>query len=118
MGRFITEMARQIVVSLFDATGNMFCHGQRQDFSAIAWIYSIRQESIGRGTSSVWGRMSGNGCRHFARSKSCLRFLPARMKGGFYQKLAVYGHVGRMDIGLPWEVTDKAALLQEHKGYI
>ena len=44
-----------------------------------------------------------------------LRFLPTRMKGGFYQKLAAYGHVGRMDIGLPWEVTDKAALLQEHK---
>jgi S-adenosylmethionine synthetase len=42
-----------------------------------------------------------------------LRFLPAR-QGGFYQKLAAYGHVGRMDIGLPWEVTDKAALLQEH----
>jgi S-adenosylmethionine synthetase len=38
-----------------------------------------------------------------------------RVSGGFYQKLAAYGHVGRMDIGLPWEVTDKAALLQEHK---
>jgi S-adenosylmethionine synthetase len=47
-----------------------------------------------------------------------LRVLPARMQGGFYQKLAAYGHVGRMDIGLPWEVTDKAALLQEHKGYV
>lgn len=44
-----------------------------------------------------------------------LRFLPMRVPGGFYQKLAAYGHVGRMDIGLPWEVTDKAALLQEHK---
>jgi S-adenosylmethionine synthetase len=44
-----------------------------------------------------------------------LRFLPTRVPGGFYQKLAAYGHVGRMDIGLPWEVTDKAALLQEHK---
>jgi len=47
-----------------------------------------------------------------------LRFLPTRMKGGCYQKLAVSGHVGRMDIGLPWEVTDKAALLQEHKGHV
>jgi len=44
-----------------------------------------------------------------------LRFLPTRVPGGFYQKLAAYGHMGRMDIGLPWEVTDKAALLQEHK---
>ncbi len=36
-----------------------------------------------------------------------LRFLPAQIKGGFYRKLAAYGHVGRMDIGLPWELTDK-----------
>jgi S-adenosylmethionine synthetase len=36
-----------------------------------------------------------------------LRFLPSAIKGGFYRKLATYGHVGKMDIGLPWEVTDK-----------
>jgi len=41
-----------------------------------------------------------------------LRRLPATIKGGFYRKLAVYGHVGRMDIGLPWEVTDKVHLLK------
>jgi S-adenosylmethionine synthetase len=41
-----------------------------------------------------------------------LRRLPALIKGGFYRKLAAYGHVGRMDIGLPWELTDKAALLK------
>ncbi len=41
-----------------------------------------------------------------------LRRLPATIKGGFYRKLAVYGHVGRMDIGLPWEITDKAQLLK------
>lgn len=43
-----------------------------------------------------------------------LRTLPASIKGGFFKKLAAYGHVGRMDIGLPWEVTDRAAELQEH----
>ncbi len=41
-----------------------------------------------------------------------LRRLPSTIKGGFYRKLAVYGHVGRMDIGLPWEVTDKTHLLK------
>jgi len=41
-----------------------------------------------------------------------LRRLPALVKGGFYRKLAAYGHVGRMDIGLPWEVTDKAQALK------
>lgn len=41
-----------------------------------------------------------------------LRFLPSIVKGGFYRKLAAYGHMGRMDIGLPWEVTDRAHLLR------
>lgn len=34
-----------------------------------------------------------------------LRTLPAN-RDGFYRKLAVYGHVGREDIELPWEKTD------------
>jgi S-adenosylmethionine synthetase len=42
-----------------------------------------------------------------------LRYLPANVKGGFYRKLAAYGHVGRLDIGLPWEVTDKAQMLRQ-----
>jgi S-adenosylmethionine synthetase len=44
-----------------------------------------------------------------------LRRLPSLVKGGFYRKLAVYGHVGRMDVGLPWEVTDKIAALGEYR---
>jgi S-adenosylmethionine synthetase len=42
-----------------------------------------------------------------------LRRLPMQVKGGFYRKLAAYGQVGRMDIGLPWEVTDKMEQLRE-----
>lgn len=42
-----------------------------------------------------------------------LRRLPSIIKGGFYRKLAAYGHVGRMDMGLPWELTDKAKLLKD-----
>jgi S-adenosylmethionine synthetase len=41
-----------------------------------------------------------------------LRHLPSLVRGGFYKKLAAYGHVGRMDMGLPWELTDKANLLK------
>jgi S-adenosylmethionine synthetase len=45
-----------------------------------------------------------------------LRFLPAIVKGGFYRKLATYGHVGRTDLGiLPWEETDMIAVLQGFK---
>jgi S-adenosylmethionine synthetase len=39
-----------------------------------------------------------------------LRFLPSLRKGGFYKKLAAYGHVGRTDIELPWEATDKVGV--------
>lgn len=41
-----------------------------------------------------------------------LRTLPSKMKGGFYRKLAAHGHVGRMDMDLPWEKTDKVDLLK------
>lgn len=47
-----------------------------------------------------------------------LRFLPAMVRGEFYRKLAAYGHVGRSDISLPWEATDKAPLLRESKGAV
>ncbi|WP_250124149.1 methionine adenosyltransferase [Chroococcidiopsis sp. CCMEE 29] len=39
-----------------------------------------------------------------------LRFLPSLRKGGFYRKLAAYGQVGRTDIDLPWEATDKVGV--------
>ena len=42
-----------------------------------------------------------------------LRGLPAKNGGKFYQKLAAYGHMGRTDINVPWEQTDKAAILKE-----
>jgi S-adenosylmethionine synthetase len=42
-----------------------------------------------------------------------LRHLPQLRKGGFYRRLAAYGQVGRMDLGLPWERTDQAAALRE-----
>ncbi len=42
-----------------------------------------------------------------------LRHLPRIIKGGFYRKLAAYGHVGRMEIGLPWELTDKVRMLKD-----
>ena len=42
-----------------------------------------------------------------------LRGLPAERGGRFYQDFAAYGHFGRSDLDLPWEQTDKAALLKE-----
>ncbi len=39
-----------------------------------------------------------------------LQKLPGE-KSGFYQKLAVYGQMGRVDLDAPWERTDKAGAL-------
>jgi S-adenosylmethionine synthetase len=40
-----------------------------------------------------------------------LRRLPAESPHGFFERLASYGHFGRMDMDLPWEKTDKAEAL-------
>ena len=45
-----------------------------------------------------------------------LRGLPSKNGGKFYQLLAAYGHMGRTDIDVPWEHTDKAAMLKEQAG--
>jgi S-adenosylmethionine synthetase len=42
-----------------------------------------------------------------------LRKLPSDRGGRFYQDVAAYGHMGRLDLDLPWEQTDKAAILLE-----
>jgi S-adenosylmethionine synthetase len=41
-----------------------------------------------------------------------LRHWPARRQGGFYQHLAAYGQVGRLDLILPWEGTELAPALR------
>jgi S-adenosylmethionine synthetase len=40
-----------------------------------------------------------------------LRKLPSITKDGFYRKVAAYGHFGRSDLRLPWEMTDKSEVL-------
>lgn len=44
-----------------------------------------------------------------------LRRLPSKARNGFYQRLAAYGQMGRLDMEVPWEKTDKAGLLGEFK---
>jgi S-adenosylmethionine synthetase len=41
-----------------------------------------------------------------------LQNLPREQGGSFYQKLAVYGHMGRTDVDVPWERTDKTSELK------
>ncbi|OCR00985.1 methionine adenosyltransferase [Oscillatoriales cyanobacterium USR001] len=42
-----------------------------------------------------------------------LQKLPGERGGRFYQDVAAYGHLGRNDLDLPWEQTDKVVLLKE-----
>jgi len=42
-----------------------------------------------------------------------LRNLPAKNGGSFYQKIAAYGHMGRVDVQLPWEQLDKVSQIKE-----
>ncbi len=39
-----------------------------------------------------------------------LQKLAGQTKGKFFQNLAVYGHMGRTDLKVPWEETDKTAV--------
>ena len=38
------------------------------------------------------------------------------LKRPIYRQLAAYGHFGRTDLDLPWEKTDKAAILRKEAG--
>jgi S-adenosylmethionine synthetase len=42
-----------------------------------------------------------------------LQTLPAQRQGRFYQDIAAYGHLGRTDLDLPWEKTDKVDKLRQ-----
>lgn len=42
-----------------------------------------------------------------------MRNLPGERGGRFYQDVAAYGHLGRNDLDLPWEKTDKADTLKQ-----
>jgi len=46
-----------------------------------------------------------------------LRNLPAKNGGSFYRLLAAYGHMGRTDIDVPWEHTDKADTLRKQASF-
>lgn len=41
-----------------------------------------------------------------------LRRIPGTLPGGFFQRIACYGQMGRSDLDLPWEKTDRADALK------
>ncbi len=93
------------------------CEVQLSYSIGLARPVSIQVETFGTGTISdeaIADRLR----EHFdfrlagIMKQFNLRFLPSLTKGGFYQRLASYGHVGRTDLNTPWEAIDKVPLLK------
>jgi S-adenosylmethionine synthetase len=114
VGAYVARYAAKNVVAAGLAAS---CEVQLSYTIGIARPVSIQVETFGTGTIADL-KISELLERHFDFRPAGiirqfnLRRLPSQIKGGFYRRLAAYGHVGRMDIGLPWEMTDKAALLK------
>jgi S-adenosylmethionine synthetase len=89
------------------------CEVQLSYSIGIAAPVSVQVETMGTGKISD-DKMSALVEEHFdfrlggIIKQFNLRKLPSLSKGGFYRKLAAYGHFGRTDMDLPWEATDKA----------
>jgi S-adenosylmethionine synthetase len=47
-----------------------------------------------------------------------LRHLPRQREGRFFQELAAYGHMGRLDLDPPWEQLERAGELRESAGVL
>ena len=114
VGAYVARYAAKNVVAAGLAAS---CEVQLSYTIGIARPVSIQVETFGTGTipdlkiSELLERYFDFRPAGIIRQFN-LRRLPSQIKGGFYRRLAAYGHVGRMDIGLPWEMTDKAALLK------
>jgi len=80
----------------------------------VAQPVSINVETFGTGkipTAKIEELIS----KHFDLSSSgIIRELDLRRP--IYRQVAAYGHMGRLDLDLPWENTDKAACLRQEAG--
>ncbi|MFQ3573354.1 MAG: methionine adenosyltransferase [Thermodesulfovibrionales bacterium] len=118
VGTYAARYAAKNVVSAGIASQ---CEVQLSYSIGLAKPVSIQVETFGTGKISD-EKIAGLIEKHFdfriggILRQFNLRYLPSQIKGGFYRKLAAYGHVGRMDIGLPWEITDKSSILREEAG--
>jgi S-adenosylmethionine synthetase len=115
VGAYVARYAAKNVVAAGLARE---CEVQLSYSIGLAKPVSIQVQTFGTGNTPD-DRIAGLLEQHFDFRLAAiikqfnLRYLPANVKGGFYRKLAAYGHVGRMDIGLPWEVTDKVQILRQ-----
>ena len=93
------------------------CEVQLSYSIGVAWPVSLRVRTFGTGEvedkvladrlSQVMDFRLGSIVRGLDLQK-----LPARRADGFYRLLAVYGHMGRTDLDVPWEKTDRVEALR------
>lgn len=93
------------------------CEVQLSYSIGIAEPVSVRVETYGTGrldddtlTDRVAGHFDFRPAAIIRRLR--LRQLATMCNGNLYRRLAVYGHVGRSDLDLPWEATDEAEALR------
>ncbi|HBI55920.1 MAG TPA: methionine adenosyltransferase, partial [Firmicutes bacterium] len=80
----------------------------------VAQPVSINVETFGTGkipTAKIEELIS----KHFDLSSSGI-IRELNLRRPIYRQVAAYGHMGRLDLDLPWENTDKAACLRQEAG--
>jgi len=93
------------------------CEVQLSYSIGIAEPVSVRVETYGTGRLDD-DTLTDRVARHFdfrpggIIRRLRLRQLATMCHGDLYRRLAVYGHVGRSDLDLPWEATDEAEALR------
>jgi len=113
VGAYIARYAAKNVVASGLARE---CEVQLSYSIGIAGPVSLRVRTFGTGKlddKAIAGRLEDvidfriGGMVRDLQLKSC-----CPDDSGFYQKLAVYGQIGRIDLDVPWEKTDKAEALK------
>lgn len=115
--RIGTYMARYAAKNIVAAGLAEQCEVQLSYTIGQAQPVSVQVETYGTGklgeddiTARIQGQLDFRPSAIIAQFN--LRQLPSMPASGFYQHLAAYGHVGRTEMELPWEKTDKAEALK------
>jgi S-adenosylmethionine synthetase len=115
--RISTYAARHAAKNIVRASLAERCEVQLSYSIGIAAPVSIRVETFGTGQLAD-DVITNRAVEHFdfrlgsIIRRFNLRNLVRMHNGRFYRQLAVYGHVGRLDLDLPWEATDDADALR------
>lgn len=100
-------MARYIAKNLVAASLADKCEVQLAYAIGVAKPVSVRVDTFGTGKMSE-DKLCELVCKHFdMRPDAIIERLDLRRP--IYAQTAAYGHFGRDDISLPWEMTDEAA---------